>query len=83
MPQTILREVYIFGAFVSGLVKRQGKKIVVEGIVIVIVIMIVIVIVLLSGGGGKQSLEWKPCRCFCMVILTLCIHKYNVIDEIV
>ena len=63
-----------------------------------IVIMIVIVM-LSGGGGGKNSLElvavclWGGgaiivqgryhAGVFCMVIFTLLIHKYNVIDEIV
>ena len=43
---------YLFGAFVSGWVKRRRGEIVVVGIVIMILI------VSLSGGGGKHSLEW-------------------------
>ena len=50
MMQKILREVYLFGAFVSEWVKRQSKRIVVVGIVIMMV--------LLSGGGGENGLEW-------------------------
>ena len=63
---------YLFGAFVSGWVKRRRGEIVAVGIVIMIVI------VLLSGGGGqkqlrvdmcwwggsKNSVEWISCRFF-------------------
>ena len=32
---------------------------------------------------GEESLEWIPRRLFLMVIFTLCIKEYNVIDGIV
>ena len=31
----------------------------------------------------RLSAEWISCRCFGMIIHTLCIHKYNAIDGIV
>ena len=62
-------------------------------------IVIVIVIVLLSGdvgkhslewicaaggsGGNTNSLEWILCRFLLIVIFTLFIPKYNVIDGII
>ena len=46
---------YLFGAFVSGWVKRRRGEIVAVGIVIMIVI------VLLSGGGGQKQLRVGMC----------------------
>ena len=34
-------------------------------------------------GGDKNILEWISCSFLLMVIFTLCIHEYNVIDGIV
>ena len=31
-------------------------------------------------GGDKNSLEWISCSFLLMVIFTLCIHKFNIID---
>ena len=50
MLQKVVREVYLFDAFVGGWVNRQRGRIV--------AVEIMIVIVLLSGGGDKNSLEW-------------------------
>ena len=50
MLQISVWEMYSFGAFISGWMKRQRERIVTVGIRIVIV--------LLSGGGGGDSLKW-------------------------
>ena len=81
---------YLFGAFISGWMKRWRGKIVTVGIVIVIVLLSVreedsLEWICAAGGrgGDKNSLEWISCSFLLVVIFTLCIHQYNDIDGIV
>ena len=51
----ILQEVYLFGLFVGGWVKRR------RGGIVAVVIVIMTMFVLLSGGRGQQYIRVDMC----------------------